>query len=46
MPPYCCRCLETSCEKANRFLDRRFLIDLPTDNGHGVPAFFGPAHAT
>jgi hypothetical protein len=26
----CCFASETSCEKANRFLDRRFLLDLPT----------------
>lgn len=32
---------ETSCERANRFLDRRFLLDLPTGNGVRVPSFFG-----
>lgn len=37
----CCFASETSCEKANRFLDRRFLIDLPTSDGDPVPAFFG-----
>lgn len=33
---------ETSCEKANRFLDRRFLVTLPTADGQPVPGFFGP----
>jgi hypothetical protein len=37
----CCFASETSCEKANRFLDRRFLLDLPTANGPTVPGFFG-----
>ena len=37
----CCFASETSCEKANRFLDRRFLLDLPTANGSTVPGFFG-----
>lgn len=37
----CCFASETSCEKANRFLDRRFLLDLPTNDGEPVPAFFG-----
>lgn len=32
---------ETSCERANRFLDRRFLLALPTSTGHSVPGFFG-----
>lgn len=32
---------ETSCEKANRFLDRRFLLQLPVGNGPTVPGFFG-----
>jgi hypothetical protein len=32
---------ETSCEKANRFLDRRFLITLPAAGGETVPGFFG-----
>lgn len=32
---------ETSCERANRFLDRRFLLTLPTSTGHAVPGFFG-----
>ncbi len=35
---------ETSCEKANRFLDRRFLLGLPTANGPTVPGFFGSIH--
>lgn len=38
----CCFASETSCEKANRFLDRRFLLPLPTSDGETVPAFFGP----
>ena len=39
---HCCSfASETSCEKANRFLDRRFLIDLPSGNGATVPSFFG-----
>lgn len=37
----CCFASETSCEKANRFLDRRFLLDLPTANGPTAPGFFG-----
>jgi hypothetical protein len=40
----CAFASETSCEKANRFLDRRFLLDLPTANGPVVPGFFGSAH--
>lgn len=42
----CCFASETSCEKANRFLDRRLLLDLPTSNGPTVPGFFGKIHAT
>lgn len=39
---HCCSfASETSCEKANRFLDRRFLLGLPTNDGEKVPAFFG-----
>lgn len=39
---HCCSfASETSCEKANRFLDRRFLLDLPTATGEAVPGFFG-----
>ena len=42
---HCCSfASETSCEKANRFLDRRFLIGLPTNDGETVPAFFGQVH--
>lgn len=37
----CCFASETSCEKANRFLDRRLLLDLPTTDGEQVPGFFG-----
>lgn len=41
---HCCAfASETSCEKANRFLDRRFLIDLPTPTGESVSGFFGSA---
>lgn len=32
---------ETSCEQANRFLDRRFLVTLPTAGGETVQGFFG-----
>jgi hypothetical protein len=43
---HCCSfASETSCEKANRFLDRRFLIDLPTGTGLQVPSFFGDIDA-
>jgi hypothetical protein len=39
---HCCTfASETSCEKANRFLDRRFLLTLPSADGHPVPGFFG-----
>ncbi len=34
----CAMASETSCERANRFLDRRFLVDLPDSLGLG---FFG-----
>lgn len=38
---HCCSfASETSCEKANRFLDRRFLLNLPTATGQTVPGFF------
>lgn len=40
----CCFTSETSCEKANRFLDRRFLLDLPSASGPTVPGFFGSIH--
>lgn len=36
---------ETSCERANRFLDRRFLLDLPTATGDTVRGFFGSIDA-
>ncbi|WP_213244441.1 MULTISPECIES: DUF1998 domain-containing protein [Gordonia] len=43
---HCCAfASETSCEKANRFLDRRFLLDLPSATGETVPGFFGSADA-
>lgn len=43
---HCCSfASETSCEKANRFLDRRFLLDLPMTNGETVPGFFGSVDA-
>ncbi|OCB20811.1 hypothetical protein A5674_04130 [Mycobacterium malmoense] len=39
---HCCTfASETSCEKANRFLDRRFLLTLPSADGNPVPGFFG-----
>jgi hypothetical protein len=42
---HCCSfASETSCEKANRFLDRRFLLPLPANDGETVPAFFGQIH--
>lgn len=40
-----CRCCtfasETSCEKANRFLDRRFLLTLPSTDDEESLGFFG-----
>ncbi|HEU5271377.1 MAG TPA: DUF1998 domain-containing protein [Jatrophihabitans sp.] len=43
---HCCSfASETSCEKANRFLDRRFLLNLPTATGDTVPGFFGSVDA-
>lgn len=43
---HCCSfASETSCEKANRFLDRRFLLNLPTTMGKSVPGFFGSVDA-
>jgi hypothetical protein len=43
---HCCSfASETSCEKANRFLDRRFLLNLPTATGETVPGFFGSVDA-
>lgn len=39
---HCCAfASETSCERANRFLDRRFLVDLPTATGESTTGFFG-----
>lgn len=39
---HCCAfASETSCERANRFLDRRFLLTLPSAHGKSVPGFFG-----
>jgi hypothetical protein len=39
---HCCTfASETSCETANRFLDRRFLLTLPSADGQPVPGFFG-----
>lgn len=39
---HCCSfASETSCEKSNRFLDRRFLLNLPSTSGSSVPGFFG-----
>jgi len=43
---HCCSfASETSCERANRFLDRRFLLNLPTAGGEGAPGFFGDIDA-
>jgi hypothetical protein len=43
---HCCSfASETSCERANRFLDRRFLLNLPTAIGDSVPGFFGDVDA-
>ena len=43
---HCCSfASETSCEKANRFLDRRFLLTLPSAAGEAVPGFFGSVDA-
>jgi len=43
---HCCSfASETSCEKANRFLDRRFLLNLPTATGAAIPGFFGSPDA-
>lgn len=39
---HCCTfASETSCERSNRFLDRRFMINLAPTAGDGVPGFFG-----
>jgi hypothetical protein len=41
---HCCSFVsETSCEKANRFLDRRLLLTLHSDGGEQVEGFFGKA---
>jgi hypothetical protein len=43
---HCCSfASETSCERANRFLDRRFLLTLPTAGGDPVQGFFGSPDA-
>jgi hypothetical protein len=43
---HCCTfASETSCERANRFLDRRFMLTLPTATGSAVPGFFGSIDA-
>lgn len=43
---HCCSfASETSCEKANRFLDRRFLVSLPSATTDTVPGFFGSVDA-
>lgn len=39
----CCFASETSCERANRFLDRRFLLTLPAVDEEQVPGFFKAA---
>lgn len=36
---------ETSCERANRFLDRRLLLNLPTASGVAITGFFGSVDA-
>lgn len=42
---HCCSFVsETSCEKANRFLDRRLLLTLPTGAGADIQGFFGEIH--
>ncbi len=43
---HCCAfASETSCERANRFLDRRLLLTLPSADGATVPGFFGTVDA-
>ncbi len=43
---HCCTfASETSCERANRFLDRRFMLTLPSTRGDAVPGFFGTVDA-
>lgn len=42
---HCCAFVsETSCEKANRFLDRRLLLTLPSSSAEEVSGFFGKIH--
>ncbi len=39
---HCCSfASETSCERANRFLDRRMVLNLPTSSGESDLGFFG-----
>jgi hypothetical protein len=39
---HCCSfASETSCERANRFLDRRFLLTQPSADDSQVEGFFG-----
>ena len=43
---HCCSfASETSCEKANRFLDRRLLLTLPAADSDVVAGFFGNVDA-
>ncbi len=43
---HCCTfASETSCERANRFLDRRFMLSLPSATGGAAPGFFGSIDA-
>jgi len=43
---HCCTfASETSCERANRFLDRRFVLSLPSATGDAVHGFFGSVDA-
>lgn len=42
---HCCAfASETSCEKANRFLDRRLLLTLPNGTSDSVRGYFGDVH--
>ena len=44
---HCCSFVsETSCEKANRFLDRRLLLTLSNGSGADVLGFFGEIHGS
>lgn len=39
---HCCSfASETSCERSNRFLDRRLLLTLPSASGDSLPGYFG-----